>query len=217
MSMEKRRRLYALAREYDVVIVEDNPYGDLRFEGEDIPAIKSLDEDGRVVYAGSFSKVLAPAIRVGYTIAPAELLQKMIVCKQGEDVHTAMWSQMICEQYMATVDFEAHLEDLRSIYRKKARLMISLVEEYLVPAGITYADIQGGLFVWCRLPDGVDMPAFCKRAVVDYKVAIVPGNAFLVNETDPCQNFRLNFSTPTDEAMKTGVARLGALARDILG
>jgi 2-aminoadipate transaminase len=217
MSMEKRRRLYALAREYDVVIVEDNPYGDLRFEGEDIPAIKSLDEDGRVVYAGSFSKVLAPAIRVGYTIAPAELLQKMIVCKQGEDVHTAMWSQMICEQYMATVDFEAHLEDLRSIYRKKARLMISLVEEHLVPAGITYADIQGGLFVWCRLPDGVDMPAFCKRAVVDYKVAIVPGNAFLVNETDPCQNFRLNFSTPTDEAMKTGVARLGALARDILG
>lgn len=217
MSMDKRRSLYALARQYDVVIVEDNPYGDLRYEGTSIPAIKSLDEDGHVVYAGSFSKVLAPGIRVGYAMAAAPLLQKMVVCKQGEDVHTAIWSQILCDEYMGTCDFEAHLEDLRRIYRHKAELMISLIEEHLVPTGITYDKLQGGLFVWCRLPDGVDMPAFCKRAVVDYKVAIVPGNAFLVDESEPCQNFRLNFSTPTDEAMRQGVARLGKLARELLG
>jgi len=215
MSLEKRRILYEIARKYDVVIVEDNPYGDLRFEGEHVPAIKSMDEDGRVIYAGSFSKVLAPGIRVGYAIAATPLLAKMIVCKQGEDVHTAMWSQIICEQYLASVDFEAHLAELRDLYRKKAQLMISLIEEHLVPTGITYAHTQGGLFVWCRLPDGVDMPSFCKRAVID-KVAIVPGNAFLINESDPCQNFRLNFSTPTDEAMKIGVARLGQLAREVI-
>ena len=216
MSMEKRRRMYELAKSYGVIIVEDNPYGDLRFEGEDVPSIKSMDEDGLVVYSGSFSKVLAPGIRVGYAVAPRPLLQKMVVCKQGEDVHTAMWPQIICERFMADAGFEAHLEDLRSLYRKKARLMLSLIKEHLVPTGITYAPTQGGLFVWCRLPDGVDMPSFCKRAVVEYKVAIVPGNAFLVDENVPCQNFRLNYSTPTDEAMRKGVQRLGALARGLL-
>jgi 2-aminoadipate transaminase len=216
MSMEKRRRMYELAKSFGVIIVEDNPYGDLRFEGEDVPSIKSLDEDGLVVYSGSFSKVLAPGIRVGYAVAPKPLLQKMVVCKQGEDVHTAMWPQIICERFMADAGFEAHLESLRSLYRKKARLMLSLIEEHLVPAGITYAPTQGGLFVWCRLPDGVDMPSFCKRAVIDYKVAIVPGNAFLVDENEPCQNFRLNYSTPTDEAMRKGVQRLGALAREVI-
>jgi 2-aminoadipate transaminase len=216
MSMAKRRRMYQLAKQYGVVIVEDNPYGDLRFEGEHVPSIKSLDEDGLVVYAGSFSKVLAPGIRVGYAVAPKPLLQKMVVCKQGEDVHTSMWSQIICEQFLATVDFDAHLEYLRNLYSKKAQLMISLIDEHLVPTGITYAPTQGGLFVWCRLPDGVDMPSFCKRAVIDYKVAIVPGNAFLINESDPCQNFRLNYSTPTDEAMRKGVARLGELAREVI-
>ena len=216
MSMEKRRRMYELAKSFGVIIVEDNPYGDLRFEGEDVPSIKSLDEDGLVVYSGSFSKVLAPGIRVGYAVAPKPLLQKMVVCKQGEDVHTAMWPQIICERFMADAGLEAHLESLRSLYRKKARLMLSLIEEHLVPAGITYAPTQGGLFVWCRLPDGVDMPSFCKRAVIDYKVAIVPGNAFLVDENEPCQNFRLNYSTPTDEAMRKGVQRLGALAREVI-
>ncbi len=216
MSLEKRRRIYELAKKHGVVIVEDNPYGDLRFEGEDIPSIKSFDEDGIVVYAGSFSKVLAPGIRVGYAVAPKPLLQKMIVCKQGEDVHTSMWAQIICERFLSTTDFESHLESLRNLYRKKAQLMISLIEEHLVPSGITYAPTQGGLFVWCLLPDGVNMPEFCKRAVIDYKVAIVPGNAFLVDENDPCQNFRLNYSTPTDEAMRKGVERLGELAREVI-
>lgn len=215
MSMDKRRGLYALAREYDVVIVEDNPYGDLRFEGTDIPAIKSLDEDGRVIYAGSFSKVMAPGLRVGFAVAPAELMKKMVVCKQVEDVHTSMLPQMICYEYMKTRDYEKHLEDLRDIYRKKARLMLSLIERHLTPHGITYDKIEGGLFVWCRLPDDIDMPSFCKRAVVEKKVAIVPGNAFLVDENRPCQNFRINFSTPSDDAMRIGVARLGELIKDI--
>lgn len=216
MSMDKRRGMYALARKYDVVIVEDNPYGDLRFDGEHIPAIKSLDEDGRVVYAGTFSKVLAPGIRVGYAIGPKPLLKKMTVCKQGEDVHTNIWSQMICDEYLGNYDFEAHLKDLQEIYRRKAYLMISLIEQHLVPTGITYNKIQGGLFIWCRLPDGADMPSFCKKAVIEHKVAIVPGNAFLVDENEPCQYFRLNYSTPTDEDMKKGLERLGKFAKEYL-
>lgn len=216
MSMEKRRRVYELAEQYDFLIVEDNPYGDLRFEGEYVPAIKSLDENGRVAYVGSFSKVLAPGIRVGYAIAPKPLLQKMIVCKQGEDVHTAIWNQMICDEYMGNYDYEAHLKDLQEIYRKKAQLMLSLIDEHLVPAGVTYQPVEGGLFVWCALPEGADMRAFCTQAVRDHKVAVVPGNAFLVEDDAPCQAFRINFSTPTDEDMKKGMERLGKFAREFL-
>ncbi len=216
MSLEKRRRLYELACRYDVLIVEDNPYGDLRFAGEHVPAIKSMDTDGRVVYAGSFSKVLASGIRVGFAIANKALLAKMIVAKQGEDVHTTQWAQMVCHEFMTTYDFDAHLTRLRSIYREKAQLMMDLIDEHLVPAGITYHKPEGGLFVWCQLPDGVDMADFCTKAVKEHKVAVVPGSAFQVNG-EHLQCFRLNYSTPTNEAMREGVARLGAFAKEYIG
>ena len=216
MSLEKRRGMLELAKRYQVLILEDNPYGDLRYSGEPVPAIKSLDDEGCVMYTGTCSKVIAPGLRVGYAIAPKTLLQKMIVCKQGEDVHTAIWSQMLCEAFMTRCDYEAHLEYLRDLYRHKAERMIALIEEHLVPHGITYHPIQGGLFVWCALPDGANMPEFCTKAVKEYKVAIVPGNAFLTDEKMPCQAFRLNFSTPTDEDMRKGVERLGELARGFL-
>lgn len=215
MSMEKRRRMYALAKKYGVLIVEDNPYGDLRFEGEDVPAIKTLDEDGIVVYAGSFSKVMSSGMRVGYALAPKALLAKMIVAKQGEDVHTNQWAQMVCHEFMTQYDFEAHLDGLRAIYKAKADLMMGLLDEHLVPAGITYNRPEGGLFIWCQLPDGVDMAEFCTKAVKEHKVAVVPGSAFNV-QGEHLQTFRVNFSTPTNDAMREGVARLGAFAREYI-
>lgn len=213
-SMEKRRAVYQLAKQYGVLVIEDNPYGDLRFAGEDVPAIKTLDTDENVLYVGSFSKVLAPGLRVGYAIAPKPLLQKMVVCKQGEDVHTNIFAQIICDEYMGGYPYEEHLQQLRALYRGKAALMQRLIERELVPAGITYHPIQGGLFYWCELPQGVDMPTFCTRAVKEYKVAVVPGNAFLTDEHEPCQAFRLNFSTPTDAELEKGMERLGCLARE---
>lgn len=214
MSLEKRRRLYELAKRYQVMILEDNPYGDLRFAGEHVPAIKSFDEDGLVVYMGSFSKVVSPGMRVGYAIGPKPVLQKMIVCKQGEDVHTNIWSQIICHRLMTEYDFDAHLEALREIYRKKYAVLQKAMQEHLAPH-ITWDEIEGGLFVWCRLPDGVDMNDFCRQAVLR-KVCVVPGNAFLTDESQPCQAFRINYSTPTDEQLVRGVAILGQLIRDIL-
>ena len=215
-SLEKRKRILELAQRYGFLVLEDNPYGDLRFEGEHVPAVKSFDENGYVAYVGSFSKVLSPGIRVGYVMAPSALLAKMIVCKQGEDVHTPMWNQMLAEAFMRETDYEAHLRRLQEIYRKKAQLMIDLVEEHLVPAGIAYHPIQGGLFLWCDLPEGTDMPEFCTLAVRDHKVAVVPGNAFLTSPDLPCRSFRMNFSTPTDDAMCRGLSRLGAFAREYL-
>lgn len=211
MSLEKRKKMYELAKKYNVLILEDNPYGDLRYSGEYIPCIKSFDEDGIVLYAGSMSKVISPGIRVAYVIAPKPIFQKMVVCKQGNDVHTNIWSQMVCNELMTKYDFDAHLEKLRNLYRKKAQFMMDLMDKYLVPMGITYAKITGGLFTMCTLPDYVDMQEFCKDAIKN-KVCVVPGNAFLTDESEECHTFRVNFSTPTDEQLEKGIKLLAKTA-----
>ena len=214
-SLEKRKKIYDLAKQYGVMILEDNPYGELRIKGEDIPPIKSFDEDGIVAYVGSFSKILSPGMRLGYVIAPKPIVQKMVVCKQGEDVHTNIWAQMVAYKFMTEYDFDGHLRTLREIYRKKADFCMKLLDEHLVPNHITYQPIEGGLFIWCKLPDGVDMPDFCKQAVLR-KVCVVPGNAFLTDEAEQSSSFRINFSTPTDEQLEKGIRILGELAKEVL-
>ena len=211
MSLEKRKKMYELAKKYNVLILEDNPYGDLRYSGEYIPCIKSFDDEEIVLYAGSMSKVISPGIRVAYVIAPKPIFQKMVVCKQGNDVHTNIWSQMVCNELMTKYDFDAHLEKLRNLYRKKAQFMMDLIDKYLVPMGITYAKITGGLFTMCTLPDYVDMQEFCKDAIKN-KVCVVPGNAFLTDESEECHTFRVNFSTPTDEQLEKGIKLLAKTA-----
>lgn len=215
MSLEKRRRLYELAKAHGCLIIEDNPYGDLRYYGEDVPAIKSFDTDGIVIYSGSFSKVVSPGIRVGFMMADKAAMAKMIICKQGQDVHTTMWSQMLCYEFMTKYDYEAHLDHLRKLYTVKADLCMRLLDEYVVPNGITYNKIEGGLFIWCDLPEDVDMLDFCKR-LTERKVCVVPGNAFLTDSDLPCHSFRINFSTPTDEALTAGIREIGKLAKEII-
>ena len=212
MSLAKRKSVYELAKKYGIMILEDNPYGELRFSGEDIPCIKSLDTDGLVIYCGSFSKVLSPGLRVGYVLAPAPVIGKMVVLKQTNDVHTGIMAQIICEQFMNEYDFEAHIASLRKIYRKKAQLMLDCFEPYFDPA-VTHTVPDGGLFIWCTLPDHINMMSFCQRAVQEYKVAVVPGSAFMVRESDPTQSFRINFSTPTDEQILRGMELLGKLTK----
>lgn len=213
MSLEKRKKVYSLAKKYGVMILEDNPYGELRYFGENVPAIKSLDTDGIVMYAGSFSKVISPGMRVGWCVAPNPIIQKMVVCKQGQDVHTNMWSQIVIHEYVTKYDFEEHLTYLRELYRKKARFMMDLLDEHLAPY-ITYDKIDGGLFIMCKLPDNINMLDFCKEAV-KRKVCVVPGNAFLTDETEECHTFRVNFSTPTDQQLEKGVKILGELIKEL--
>lgn len=213
MSLEKRKKVYSLAKKYGVMILEDNPYGELRYFGENVPAIKSLDTDGIVMYAGSFSKVISPGMRVGWCVAPNPVIQKMVVCKQGQDVHTNMWSQIVIHEYVTKYDFEEHLNYLRELYRKKARFMMDLLDQHLAPY-ITYDKIDGGLFIMCKLPDNINMLDFCKEAV-KRKVCVVPGNAFLTDETEECHTFRVNFSTPTDQQLEKGVKILGELIKEL--
>lgn len=216
MSLAKRKAVYELAVKYDFVILEDDPYGDLRFNGEFIPPIKSMDTEGRVIYSKTFSKTLAPGIRVGYVTAPKEIISKIIVCKQVSDVHTNIWGQVLANKFLETCDIDEHLAKLRVIYKKKCELMLKGLEENL-SSKIKYTKPDGGLFIWCTLPAGSDMMAFSKKAVEEHKVAVVPGNAFLVDESAKSTSFRINFSTPTDEQIVRGCEILGKLSKEMFG
>ena len=138
----------------------------------------------------------------------------MVICKQVADVHTAIWSQVVCYKFMQQCDMEAHFASLREIYMRKCNLMLDNMDKHFSKK-ITYTKPQGGLFIWCDLPQGSDMPEFCTKAVRDYKIAVVPGTAFMINETDKTTSFRLNFSTPTDEQIVRGIEILGKMTREM--
>lgn len=214
MSIEKRKRMYELALQNDLVILEDNPYGNLRVAGEDVPAIKSLDTEGIVFYAGSFSKILAPGIRVAYAVIPKKAAGAFTIGKQVSDVHTGVLNQMIVSRWFDEYDVDKHIEEIRKIYRRKLNLMCDCLDKYC--AGfITYVRPQGGLFIWAKLPDNVDMLKYVS-ALLERKVAVVPGNAFMMDDTAPCSYIRLNFSTPSDDDIVKGVEIMGEVAKQFI-
>lgn len=212
MSFEKRKKLYELAKENDLVILEDNPYGNLRVEGEDVPPIKSLDKDGIVIYAGSFSKILAPGLRVAYAVVPNEIAGAFIIGKQVSDVHTGVLNQMIVSRWFDEYDVNAHIEKIREIYKHKLNLMCDCLDEYCKDF-ISYVKPQGGLFIWAKLPDDVDMTQYVNK-LISKKVAVVPGTAFMIDDSKPCHYIRLNFSTPSDDDIIKGVKIMGEIAKE---
>ena len=215
MSLEKRKAVYELAKKYDFIILEDDPYGELRFAGKNVPTIKSLDTEGRVIYSSTFSKLISSGFRTGFVSAPAPIIQKIVVCKQVSDVHSNIWAQVVSHRFMSTVDREAHFNRLRDIYREKCNIMCSYIEDGFSKK-ISYIRPEGGLFIWCTLPDNCDMNAFCTKAVTDYKIAIVPGNAFSITNDEVSHSFRLNYSTPTNDDIKKGMEILARMTREML-
>ncbi len=214
-SLEKRKKIYELAVKYNVVILEDNPYGDLRVSGEPVPAIKSFDTEGMVVYNGSFSKIISPGMRVGFTLAPREIISKLTVAKQTQDVHTTMLTQLMVYNWLKAGKLDSHVEKIKKIYSRKLNLMCDNIDNLLLPY-LDYHRPEGGLFVWAKLKDGIDMLEFVKRAS-DNGVSAVPGNAFLVDMTQKCDYIRLNFSTPSDEGIVEGIRLLAETARQMKG
>lgn len=213
-TLENRKAVYELARKYDVLIIEDNPYGDLRFAGEDVPTYKSFDTDGRVVYCGSFSKILSAGIRVGTLTANKELVSKIVVAKQVEDVHTNVFFQMVCAKYMSEYDLEGHIEKIRKLYMHKAGLMIAALEKYM-PADVKFTRPDGGIFLWCSLPEGYSLDEFVKRCS-DKNVFVVPGTAFLPDESEVTRSFRLNYSMPSDEEIDRGIKLLADVVEEMM-
>ena len=213
-SLEKRKAILALAEKYNIIILEDNPYGELRFAGEDIPTLKSMDDSGRVIYCSSFSKILSAGMRVGFVIAPEEITTKMVVAKQSEDVHTNLFFQILTHRFITECDLDAHIAKINALYRKKCTLMLDCINKYIPSEYVSFTRAEGGLFIWGTLKDTLDSTAFVKKAI-EKKVAVVPGATFACDTTLPSPSFRLNYSTPSDEQIVTGIKALGETVREL--
>lgn len=214
-SLEKRKKLLELAEKYDFLIYEDNPYGELRFSGEEVPTIKSLDKSGRVIYFGSFSKILAPGMRLGFTSAKAELLERMIICKQTQDVHTNVLSQMIAYRFVTKYSIDEHIAKLRQAYGKKCKLMMETMDKCF-PESVKHTCPEGGLFLYCTMPDGFDSKELMKKAL-EKNVAFVPGTSCMIDDKATYSTFRMNYSTASEEEIVKGVTLLGEVLHDYMG
>ena len=214
MSIDRRKRLLELAEQYNFLIIEDSPYFELRYSGEYVPTIKSMDKNGRVIYVGSYSKILSPGIRVGLVLAQKEIIQKMVVAKQVSDVHTNLFFTMIVAEYLKRYDIDAHIAKICALYTAKRDLMLSAIEREFDPRVRIYKP-DGGIFLWCELPKGYDGVELCRLAGT-YKVAAVPGVSFETDESRVSPGFRLNFSLPTDQQIETGIGFMGKAIKSYL-
>jgi 2-aminoadipate transaminase len=212
MPLASRKRLLELASRYNVTVLEDDPYRELRYDGDDIPAIKSLDTEDRVIYAGSYSKIIAPGIRLGYAIASAGLIPKLTAAKQVSDVHSNLFFQILVERYITKHGLDAHISRCRGLYRARRDAMAAALKKHLPET--KWILPEGGLFLWVNLPGGMDGTEFCRRAK-EKKVMAVPGTAFLCEEGGFSNAIRLNFSLPSAEQIEKGVARLGVTFKEM--
>lgn len=213
-SWEKRKAIYAMAKEHGLFILEDDPYGELRFEGDPVPPIKSLDTEGIVIHAGSFSKTMAPAFRLGFITANKALIARLVVAKQCTDVHSTTLFQEICYRYMTEHDYAGHIAMVSRLYGEKCECMLSNMEKYFHPS-VRFNRPQGGLFVTAFLPEGMDAYPFVTEGI-RRKVACVPGVAFVMDPARPSNAFRMNYSMPTMEQIETGIRILGQLTWELL-
>lgn len=215
MSLAKRKRLLELAKKYDVLVIEDNPYGDLRFSGEEVPTIKSMDDEGRVIYVGSFSKILSPGLRLGYVVANEALLEKIEILKQVNDVHTPMMTQLMCVEFMKKYNIDSYIKKNKELYGKKCACMVDAMNKYFPEGKVKWVVPEGGIFLWCECPGIEDVSAIVERCL-EKKVAIVPGSNFAIDPKAPSNMFRLNYSSATLEKIEEGVRRLGEVLCEML-
>ena len=205
MSVERRERLVELAREYDFLIVEDGPYSELRYSGEPVPPIKHFDHEGRVIYLGTFSKILAPGFRLGWVAAHPHFIRKMEIAKQAVDLCTNTLAQVIAWKYVEDGYLDRHIPRIVEFYRPRRDAMLEALEEYM-PEGVEWTKPDGGMFIWVTLPEGIDTKLMMEKAVAK-GVAYVPGEAFFAHR-DVKNTMRLNFTYVPEEKIREGVKRL---------
>ncbi|MBI6872486.1 PLP-dependent aminotransferase family protein [Clostridium aciditolerans] len=206
MSDDRRKRVAELAAEYKVPVIEDNPYGDLIFEGKRHPSIKSFDKEGWVVYLGTYSKTFCPGLRIGWICASPQILEKYIIVKQGADLQCSSFDQRLTALFMETHNLNEHIEKIKVVYKNRRDLMIDSIKKYF-PEGIKYTFPTGGLFTWVELKEGLDAADVLKEALKE-NVAYVPGGSFFPNGGHP-NFFRMNYSCMDEEKIVEGIKRLG--------
>jgi 2-aminoadipate transaminase len=209
LPLERRLRIAQLAAEHGVAVLEDDPYAELRYRGRALPPIAALDPGASVIHLGSFSKTLAPGLRLGYAVADERTIRALTIAKQAADLHTGTLSQRAVARLFETFDYDAHLRHLHALYGERLEAMLASIERCF-PAGTTWTRPDGGLFVWVRLPGDIDAQELLADAMAE-RVAFVPGAPFYPGE--PCrQTLRLNFSNRPPHLIAEGIARLGACA-----
>jgi len=211
ISAERRKELMEVIRKYDVVLIEDDPYGDLKYTDDIYPTMKSMDTTGQVLYFGSFSKIIAPGFRVGYSIASASILSKMVEGKQSCDLHVSIFSQMVIAEYLKRGLLPEHLQVINAQYKEKRDLMLVSLEEHM-PDGVTWTHPEGGLFLWLELPAGMSSNELLPEAV-NQKVAYVCGDSFYA-AGEPKNAMRINFSNATKENIVKGIITLAEVIRN---
>jgi 2-aminoadipate transaminase len=222
MSLDRRKKLVELADRYGVPIIEDDPYGQLRFEGEHLPAVEVLDSriraangwySGNVIYLSTFSKLLAPGLRLAWVIAPPEVISKLVQAKQGADLHTSTFNQMLAYEVAHKGFLDKHVVTIRQVYLERRNVMLDALTEHM-PDGVRWTHPQGGLFLWATLPEDIDTTDLLAEAIKE-KVAFVPGGSF-----HPCgggtNTMRLNFSYSKPDQINEGIARLGRVIKQRL-
>jgi len=210
MSLNRRKKLIELANRFDIVVIEDNPYGEVRFAGEKLPTLKQLDTEGRVIYLSTFSKIFSPGLRLGWINAEDIFIEKCVPLKQSMDLHTNIFAQIITSRYMEMFDIEVHIAEIRKTYKHRRELMIKCIKEEF-PENIKYTLPNGGLFVWVELPENIDANEVFKMALKN-NVAFVPGQPFFPNGNIK-NTFRLNYSNMPDERIIEGIKRLGTVLK----
>lgn len=223
LSLERRKKLVELADKYGVPIVEDDPYGQLRYEGEHIPAVVTLDSQmrgdnggtysGNVIYLSTFSKLLAPGIRLAWVIAPEEVIRKLVMAKQAADLHTATFNQMVVHEVSKNNFIDKHVKVIRATYKERRDVMLDTMEE-IFPSEVRWTHPLGGMFLWGIMPEDMDAAKVLEVAIKK-KVAFVPGFAFHPNSGGD-NTMRLNFSFSKPEIIREGITRLGLTLKEML-
>lgn len=211
-SRERRRRFIETVSRYGVAVLEDNPYGELRFEGELLPSIKSMDREGLVIGTGTFSKTFCPGMRIGWLVAAPPVIEKYVLIKQGADLCTSLRNQMEIDLFMELFDFEGNLVRLTELYRQRRNSMVAALEA-MMPEGVSFTRPQGGLFLWVTLPERIKAIELLKRCL-EQNVAFVPGDSFFPNGGVE-NTLRLNYSNMPEDRIREGVARLAAAIRSM--
>jgi 2-aminoadipate transaminase len=222
LSLERRRQLVELADRYGVPIVEDDPYGQLRFEGDHLPSVVSLDSKyrgdngcytGNVIYLSTFSKILAPGIRLAWVIAPEQVIRKLVQAKQAADLNTAAFNQMVTYEVGKDGFLDEHVKVIRATYKERRDVMLEMMEE-MFPPGVHWTRPQGGMFLWGVLPETMDAAEVLKIAI-ERKVAFVPGESFHPNGGGK-NTMRLNFSYSNPDTIRAGITRLGTVLKELV-
>jgi len=210
MSLERRKQLLEIAREYNLLILEDDPYSELRYSGKPVPPIKSLDKHGIVIYTSTFSKILSPGFRLGWVIANEEVIRKIVVAKQGADLCTNTFVQFIAEEYLRSGLIDKQIPKIRKMYKRKRDLMLKALKKYF-PKGSKWTKPDGGMFLWVTLPGHINTKKMFQEAIKE-KVAYVHGVAFCVDGKGH-SSMRLNFSNAEDNKIDIGVKRLAKIIK----